>query len=204
MKDTKKRILEKAIDLFYEKGFVKASIRDIVKAVGVTNSTVYIHYKNKDQILYQIIHDIGLELIEILQGVMEENDDTIVCLYEMIFKQTLLVKRKRKEIKIYIEEQYQLPKSLKTLAVKQQRQIYDIYHNKICELGSKSALKNGISKIVIVFAISSMMNWTYRWFKEDKSLSISQVAENNINILLNGILTEEYVTDKLYEAAVMP
>ena len=56
---TKAGIIEKATDLFYRHGFVKASIRDIVKAVGITNSTVYIHFKNKDEILYCIIEDIG-------------------------------------------------------------------------------------------------------------------------------------------------
>ena len=49
----KAEIIEKATDLFYKHGFVKASIRDIVKAVGVTNSAVYNHFANKDEILYR-------------------------------------------------------------------------------------------------------------------------------------------------------
>ena len=60
----KAEIIEKATDLFYEHGFVKASIRDIVKAVGITNSTVYIHFENKDEILYYIIEDIGSALLK--------------------------------------------------------------------------------------------------------------------------------------------
>jgi AcrR family transcriptional regulator len=40
--DVEEKILEKSIDLFYKHGFVKASIRDIVKEVGITNSTVYL------------------------------------------------------------------------------------------------------------------------------------------------------------------
>ena len=47
--NTKDKIIDKATDLFYKNGFVKASIRDIVRAVGVTNSTFYSHYKNKDE-----------------------------------------------------------------------------------------------------------------------------------------------------------
>ena len=38
--DVEEKILEKSLDLFYKHGFVKASIRDIVKAVGITNSEV--------------------------------------------------------------------------------------------------------------------------------------------------------------------
>ena len=104
--NTKKKIIKKATELFYEYGFVKASIRDIVRAVGVTNSTVYIHFKNKDEILFSIIEDIGSTLMKELQAVIESNNDPVQCLREMIFRQVCLIKEKRKEIKIYLEEQY--------------------------------------------------------------------------------------------------
>ena len=86
--DTKKRILKKAVELFYLHGFVKASIRDIVRAVGVTNSTVYIHFKNKDEILYCIIEDIGSTLLEELKKANDSREDPVDCLREMIFRQS--------------------------------------------------------------------------------------------------------------------
>ena len=110
---TKQDIVEKATDLFYEHGFVKASIRDIVKAVGITNSTVYIHFKNKDEILYYIIENIGSTLLSELNEGMKNHDNLIECLREMVYRQVCLIKEKRKEIKIYMEEQYQLPPSLR-------------------------------------------------------------------------------------------
>ena len=70
--DVEEKILEKSIDLFYKHGFVKASIRDIVKEVGITNSTVYLYFKNKDEILFNIIFNIGVELLRELQTVIEK------------------------------------------------------------------------------------------------------------------------------------
>ncbi len=55
---TREKILETAIDLFYQVGFVKASIRDIAKKVGIAKSSVYVHFKKKDDILFQIITDL--------------------------------------------------------------------------------------------------------------------------------------------------
>ena len=185
--NTKKKILKKATDLFYEHGFVKASIRDIVRAVGVTNSTVYIHFRNKDEILYSIIEDIGSTLIEELQEVANSHADPIVCLREMIFRQVCLIKEKRKEIKIYIEEQYQLPTPLRKKALAQQRQIFDIYYNQIGELKEKG-FTNEVDQTVVSFCIFATMNWAYRWFRDRKRLSIEEVAEQMINILFSGIL----------------
>lgn len=194
--NTKKMIIEKATDLFYRYGFVKASIRDIVRSVGVTNSTVYSHFKNKDEILYSIIEDIGAIVLERLHAVIEEHDDPVECLREMIFAHICLIDENRKELKIYIEEQYQLSPPLRKMARKQHRQIYDIYYNKIREIEDKGLLRE-IDTTVMTFSISAMMNWVYRWFREDGKLSIEEVAEDIIKVLFSGIFKEGAVSDKI-------
>jgi len=191
MKISKRKaaIIEKATDLFYKHGFVKASIRDIVKAVGIANSTVYIHFENKDEILYYIIEDIGSALLKEIRSGIEAHDDPIECLREMVFRQVCLIKKKRKEIKIYMEEQYQLPTVLRKRALKQHRQVYDIYYNMLCKIKKKGLIQD-IDETVMTFAIFAMMNWSYRWFKDKGRLSIEEVAEHIIRIFFGGIFKE--------------
>ncbi len=50
-KSTKDRILEIAIDLFSRNGFNGVSIRDIAREVGIKESSIYNHYRSKDEIL---------------------------------------------------------------------------------------------------------------------------------------------------------
>lgn len=186
---TKAEIIKKATDLFYKHGFVKASIRDIVKAVGIANSTVYIHFENKDEILYCIIEDIGSALLKEIRSGIEAHDDPVECLREMVFRQVCLIKKKRKEIKIYMEEQYQLPTVLQKRALKQHRQVYDIYYNMLCKIKKKGLIQD-IDETVMTFAIFAMMNWSYRWFKDKGRLSIEEVAEHIIRIFFGGIFRE--------------
>ena len=186
----KAEIVEKATDLFYKHGFVKASIRDIVKAVGITNSTVYIHFKNKDEILYYIIENIGAALLKEIRSGIEAHDDPVECLREMIFRQVCLIKEKRKEIKIYMEEQYQLPTILRKRALKQHRQIYDIYYNMICKIKKKGLIRD-IDETVMTFSVFAMMNWSYRWFEEEGRLSIEEVAEDIIRVFFGGIFKQD-------------
>ena len=56
MKPTQQKIFKIAIELFSQKGYSGVSIREIAKAVGIKESSIYNHYKNKDQIL-QTIYD---------------------------------------------------------------------------------------------------------------------------------------------------
>ncbi|WAH39340.1 TetR/AcrR family transcriptional regulator [Alicyclobacillus dauci] len=48
---TKEKILTVAIDLFSTKGFSAVSIRDITRDVGIRESSLYNHFRNKDDIL---------------------------------------------------------------------------------------------------------------------------------------------------------
>ncbi|WP_158301720.1 TetR/AcrR family transcriptional regulator [Paenibacillus mesophilus] len=52
--NTKDRILETSIDLFSRQGYSSVSIRDITGVVGIKESTLYYHFKNKEDILLTI------------------------------------------------------------------------------------------------------------------------------------------------------
>lgn len=54
MMNTKDRILEAAIELFAEKGFSDVSVREITRAVGIKESSMYNHFESKQQILDEI------------------------------------------------------------------------------------------------------------------------------------------------------
>ena len=48
---TRERILNVALDLFTEKGFDGASLREIAEQLGVTKAAIYYHFASKDDIL---------------------------------------------------------------------------------------------------------------------------------------------------------
>lgn len=55
--DTKNKILEVSLELFAKKGFDGVSVREIAKEVGVRESALYKHYKNKEDILDKIVEE---------------------------------------------------------------------------------------------------------------------------------------------------
>ncbi|MFH0957378.1 MAG: TetR/AcrR family transcriptional regulator [Pseudomonadota bacterium] len=193
--NTRQLILEKATDLFFEQGFASASIRDIVGAVGVTNSTVYIHFKDKNEILYIIIDEIGTTLGGVLREAIRKSHDPVECLRNMIFAQVCLVREKRKEIKIYMEDQFQLPRPLRKKVLEQHRAIYEVYYNKFSEIHGEGLLKD-IDQTVMTFCIFAMMNWAYRWYHETGPLSIEEIADDIIRILFTGVLNDAALSEK--------
>lgn len=63
---TKDKILIEALSLFSVSGFSGVSVRDIAKAVGIRESAIYKHYKNKQQ-LFDTIVEVSAGRIDSLQ-----------------------------------------------------------------------------------------------------------------------------------------
>lgn len=53
--NTKAMILQSALDCFYEKGFSKTTFDDIAARIGLTKGAIYWHFKNKADLLANII-----------------------------------------------------------------------------------------------------------------------------------------------------
>ena len=53
--DTKERIMETALELFAEKGYLGTSMNDISKQLGFTKAALYKHYTSKQEILNRIV-----------------------------------------------------------------------------------------------------------------------------------------------------
>ncbi|SON53873.1 Toluene efflux pump ttgABC operon repressor [Hartmannibacter diazotrophicus] len=53
--DTRRRIVEAADRLFYERGFETTSFADIAQAVALSRGNFYYHFKTKDEILSEVI-----------------------------------------------------------------------------------------------------------------------------------------------------
>lgn len=52
------QILDAAISVFAEKGFARATIKDIAREAGIADGTIYIYFENKTALLLGILHSL--------------------------------------------------------------------------------------------------------------------------------------------------
>lgn len=62
---TKKKIMEASLELFANNGYSGSSVRNIAKKVGIKESAIYNHYKNKKAILTTIIEFYSINEIDV-------------------------------------------------------------------------------------------------------------------------------------------
>ncbi len=71
MTGTRETILDEALRLFAQKGIRETTVRDIAKAVGITEGAIYRHFDSKDQIVHELFGRYSSMLYETLDRVIK-------------------------------------------------------------------------------------------------------------------------------------
>ena len=187
-KKTKELLLRVAVDLFSQKGYLDTSIRDISAKTGITSSIIYHYFKDKEDLLFEIIKSASKDLIQSLREAEERIKDPEECLREMLRAHIVdfNIKRKKESIIIVSDTHLLRNKNLRIM-VKMQREIFNIYMKKINELSEQGRLRKDIDLVVMNFSIFGTINTFYQWYRERGRLTREEVAQNVITFLLHAI-----------------
>ena len=185
--DTKEKIIAHAVELFYSRGFVKASVRDIAKSLGISQASIYNHFKNKDEILFTIMDRLGDELTVMLKNIETQSDHPADSLWKMIHSHLCLLKKKKKEFRIFVDELNQLPDNLETYCSAKHRTIFELYRNMVDKI-HRQGMANPIDSTVAAFSILGVIVWFYRWINVEGPMAIDEAADEILKMLLFGLL----------------
>ncbi len=71
-KETKQKLLKCALQEFSDKGYMKASLRNICKNAGVTTGALYFFFKDKDDLFRSLVNEPLAELERMIEGHFNE------------------------------------------------------------------------------------------------------------------------------------
>ena len=186
-KETARRLIEVAIDLFSRKGFKGTSIRDIAAEMGMTSSNIYHHFGTKEGVLRaierQTLEPITREFRRIASLDLPPLDR-----FSMLIKAHLAyLDLHRKESLIFstINEET-FPADRKDLNKKFQTETFFIYRSEI-ERVLSSMGKQGNSTVAAFSTLGSII-WFLRWYRPQGEKSFDEVANSIIKYILYGII----------------
>ena len=73
--DTRDRIETAAIDLFVEKGVAETTVRDIARAVDISEGALYRHFVGKEELVWQLFERHYLAFADRLQALADSGTD---------------------------------------------------------------------------------------------------------------------------------
>ncbi|GHF14062.1 TetR family transcriptional regulator [Kordiimonas sediminis] len=185
----REELLEIAIDLFAQNGYVGTSIRDIAKAIDRSVSNVYHYFENKEELWLAILEYSVQGLPEKLRSVAHGEGEPLDRFKELLRVHLNRSIMHRRETKIFFIDEERLSPKGKLINKQIQKEILDIYVEQLRILQSHKLLRTKNLKI-LAFNILATINWFLRWYDPEGDMSKEEVFDEIIGFVLHGMCSE--------------
>ncbi len=186
----KRQIISEAVHLFYEVGYEGASLRDLANVVGINKATIYHYFESKEQILFHIVRHVGEELLAGVRKAFGRDADPRGVLEAMVRFQIGYVENHLEEIKVLVEEKKSLRADLQESTRATEREILELYKRALARCAA-SGLLRPLHLTTAAFGILGQINWLYHWYRPEGSLTVRELADQVVSLLLRGLLSGE-------------
>lgn len=178
-------ILGHATDVFYDKGYEGASMRDLSRATGMSLAGLYYYFESKDKLLYLIqkhtFETILAELEPKLRDVADPEQRIRVFIANHI--EYFLANQKAMTVLSHEDE------VLKGTYGEEIREIKRRYYHICRELveALKAAWRLDANTRTAVLSLFGMMNWIYTWYRPRVDADAAELARQMGDMFLRGI-----------------
>lgn len=185
---TREDILEAAAQVFRQKGFHGASMKDIADAVHLQKASLYHHVSSKQEILLDLL-DRALDML--LERISDISSQTLPAdkkLRLMILEYLQILADNIDLATVLLIEHRALDRRQHARHVPNRDRFEALWRDVLAE-GVENKLFRCDDIGLTVRALLGLMNWTITWYSPDGGKSIRQIANDYSDLLLNGLLT---------------
>jgi TetR/AcrR family fatty acid metabolism transcriptional regulator len=182
-------ILESAIKVFAKHGYHNSRISQIANEAGIASGSVYLYYKNKEDLLARIFQNVWEQLYKEISLIQKRRDlsaiDKIEFLIDLIFD---IFSANPSLATVFVNEQIHLKKETNVFF-----HFYNEFFNtgeKIIEAGIKEGSLNSNLNVTVFkfFLLGGMRYLLENWAKDAKNFQLTTLRQNVKLIIKKGIL----------------
>jgi len=182
------QILEAAVRIFARQGFHQSTIAQIAKEAGVADGTIYLYFKNKDDILVQFFSHRTKQVFESFREEVDRGQTSLDKLRNLINRHLNEFQRDRNGAVVYQVETHQSSR-LAEEQIKEMSQMYRDLISEIVEQGQQEGqirkdLYVGLVKRFIIGAVDEVIN---TWLHSNGEYDLVSMTEPLVELFIKGI-----------------
>lgn len=191
--ETRKAILQSALDLFYEKGYSKATFEQIAAHIGLTKGAVYWYFKNKPDLVAAIINDYCEKRIKYLeQKVPSLIHFKDIETYFLTAADFILSDENALKLVFFLSLQMEWSETIITKVMEAIKQNMASSFEYVKEALGDMQKRGEIKKGVDVYLLTSIIfnSWTGNleaYLSKKNPIDLKMVVQQNFDLLFNGL-----------------
>ena len=182
------QILEAAVKVFARQGFHQSTVAQIAKEAGVADGTIYLYFKNKDDILVQFFRFRTKQVFASFREAVDGAETSTDKLRKLVRRHLAEFQRDRDGAVVYQVETHQNSR----LAEAQIREMSKMYRDLISEIieqgqqegAIRKDLYVGLVKRFIIGAVDEVIN---TWLHAEEEYDLVSMADPLVELFIKGI-----------------
>jgi AcrR family transcriptional regulator len=180
-----REILERAAELFAQRGFAGTTVQDIADALGMSRPALYYYVKSKEVILEQLVENLSINDAKVLEGIRRRRSgDPVEKLREMAQHLANNASSNPYQTQILSQSKHHLPEHIAQRDREAERSIVGslIW---VLELGMRRGQFRALDPHTAALAIIGMCLWTAWWVQSSPPETLTaQVADQAVASVL--------------------
>lgn len=184
----REQIIKGAVKLFKEKGFHKATTREIAKAAGFSIGTLYEYIRTKEDVLYLVCDRIYNE-VTIKLAPYQQQEGNLDTLRQAITDYYYLIHRMHAEFTIMYQETKSLPKNTRAYILDKESEMVKMFAEilRSCVKYGELALDERYVQVAANQIVVQGQAWAFRNWAYKHDYKIDGYIEAQTELFLHGL-----------------
>jgi AcrR family transcriptional regulator len=179
-------ILTHATEVFCEKGYEGASMRDLSRESGMSLAGLYYYFESKERLLFLIQKHTFTTIVQRLKSRLEGVSDPEQRIRILILNHLEYFLANQAAMKVLTHEAEALKNGFASEVAAIKREYYRICVGLLDVLKDDQGLQ--FSTRIAVLSLFGMMNWIYTWHNARVDADAEQLAGEMSDIFLRGVM----------------
>jgi len=179
-------ILTHATEVFCEKGYEGASMRDLSRESGMSLAGLYYYFESKERLLYLIQKHTFTTIVQRLKARLETVADAEERIRIFILNHLEYFLANQAAMKVLSHEDEVLKNDFGSQVAAIKREYYRICVGLLDDLKRERGLQ--FSTRIAVLSLFGMMNWIYTWHNPRVDADPASIAGEMGDIFLGGVM----------------
>ncbi|MCA0201487.1 MAG: TetR/AcrR family transcriptional regulator [Proteobacteria bacterium] len=187
--DRREFIIERALQLYAEKGFLGASVADLATACKTSKSLIYHYFPSKEDILFEAMDSHIKTLSNAASGIAGmDGASASDKLNALIHAFMHLYVGAAARHKVLINELYHLPPNRRDIIVGRQRRLIQLVVDLVADIQPQLKTRPELLRPAAML-FYGMLNWTHTWFDPKGPASVDSISELMSDLMIGGLKT---------------
>ncbi|QWG22338.1 TetR/AcrR family transcriptional regulator [Bradyrhizobium sediminis] len=182
--DKRRAILDRSAELFSEHGYDRASMNKIATACGVSKANLYHYYKDKDELLFDVIRFHLEELLQVIEAADRPNLAPGARLRELVAALLEAYRDADAQHSVQISSMRFLSDERQTELKNMERDLVRTFSDAVSAVAPQ--IKGTTLLKPVTMSLFGMVNWHYLWFKSPGPVTRAAYADLVTRLIVDG------------------